>query len=1519
MSLLARLLALQAQTSVEQNTMYTWGQNNAGQLGISSIANSSTPTQVGTSYWTTISTGTSFTVAVKSDGTLWSWGKNTDFQLGTNDATVLNRSSPIQVAANLGKNFSKVSAGDSHALAITTDGLLYGWGVNTNGRLGVLSLTGFGWEHVSLSQARNPYPFAFAVKKDGTRWVIGRDMSFQMGIGSPSNDISILTRSNDLDFKRVYAGTNVSFGIKRDNTIWAWGVNWYGQQGRNNTATAATPTQIGDYKATTFSVQDDFMAFVTTDNKLFMAGVISGQLGLPGGNRSSPVQVSGSWLSVAVAPTSASTIAVRTDGTLWAWGGNSSGQLGLGDTIDRTSPTQITTSKSFTNVYSGAYAFYAIANDNTLWASGIIPPNTDIINGSADIVRSNPVQIPGSWSMITSNRAWNGSAYVMSAYGIKSDNTLWVWGNNTYGQLGTNDSVPSRSSPIQLGSFSYSYVTVNYLEFNPGTAAITTDGRLFSWGTNYGATFGYLPTLPSAASSTSPVQATTGNTTSNETYAYAPMLLSNSSWNLVSAGLSHTIATDTNNKLWSWGGNTNYQLGLRDARPRSSPTQITTASSLSFTQISAGAEHNHALTNNGELYGWGKNSAGEVGMLKHRYNAVTFIVGNWIAIDQQGYLWTCGSGLNSQNGLPDLVPSRSSPTQISTDVRYSAVQMSGLGNTIALGADGSLWTWGTNSDGGLGSNLNGTELLARSSPAQVGTDTNWSKISTKYYGGLAIKTDGSLWAWGAGGAAQGYLNQQGYSTISRSSPTQIGTSSWTMVSGGVDHVLAITVDGKLWGWGTNNQGQLGINATTARSSAVQISSGTSFIFCAAGVSCSYAIDTGYNLWAWGINTNGQLGLSTAVARSAPVQVSPYKATSFTQVFSQPSNAMAIDTNNNLWQFGLTSVAGTGIWPNANTSVPNIVGAGTFTSAAAEAFPQLKYSWIPVGGGGNGAQNRYAITTDGTLQMFGPNAGGQSGIINMATNAPARSSPVQVNAYGVYSFIASPTRIDSKSYTSISSGTSTTVAIDSTSKLYTWGSNPNGQLGFYHAIRNVHLGYLHTYVLSNKGNIYMWGSNTGFLTQGTPAVSNRSFPVQVTNNTAMMPAYSRTPVFSKITALDSAIAGLDIYGKLWVWGRNGSDGPLGTNSIINRIAPVQMNDKTYIDASGQGGTTLYLIDSDYKLWVCGNNANGQLGTNDVVNRSSPIQLLASSSVSLVHGSRSTGLFMTIDGVLWGCGENGTSTAGGNGAFITGDVTPTSNPVIVTSDTSWKLIKTGWSGENAAGIKSDDTLWVWGGNVNGQLGQNNRVEVNSPVQIPGSWINIAWGYRGAMALRSDYTVWAWGQSIAGNYTYNYGPTTFNRSSPVQLSVNGQFSFSQIDAFYQTTAFVLTDGTLWMCGQNSQGALGDNSIITRSSPVQVGVGTLSPLTTLLANEATNPVSIAVQVGTNNWSRVADGQDFMLATRTNQTLWSWGLNSNGQLGNNDSISRSSPVQISSPTTGSFTQIVAGATHAGFIFKPTT
>ena len=205
---------------------------------------------------------------------------------------------------------------------------------------------------------------------------------------------------------------------------------------------------------------------------------------------------------------------------------------------------------------------------------------------------------------------------------------------------------------------------------------------------------------------------------------------------------------------------------------------------------------------------------------------------------------------------------------------FSLAQISaGNSHALALTSDNRLLAWGLNSNGQLGTN----DAINRSYPAQVGLKGGWKKISAGSSFSVVVRGDGTLFAWGNN--ASGQLGDG--TTITKSSPTQIGSNvSWLNVDAGSEHVLATNTVAKLWVWGKNDAGQLGISDTIDRSNPVQVSSptligSTSWLQLSAGLSYSTAIDSDSKLYAWGLNTSGQLGLTTngdTINRSSPVQV-----------------------------------------------------------------------------------------------------------------------------------------------------------------------------------------------------------------------------------------------------------------------------------------------------------------------------------------------------------------------------------------------------------------------------------------------------------------------------------------------------------------------------------------------------------------------------------------------------------------------------------------------------------------------
>jgi alpha-tubulin suppressor-like RCC1 family protein len=189
---------------------------------------------------------------------------------------------------------------------------------------------------------------------------------------------------------------------------------------------------------------------------------------------------------------------------------------------------------------------------------------------------------------------------------------------------------------------------------------------------------------------------------------------------------------------------------------------------------------------------------------------------------------------------------------------------------VAIKSDGTLWAWGGNYSG----SLIGTETPVNiTSPTQIGTETNWQYVTTGYAYTLATKTDGTLWAWGGN---RGQLGDG--TTIMRINPVQIGTDvNWASVSAGYNHVLALKTDGTLWAWGMNAYGQLGDGTTIDKFVPIQIGTDTNWTLVSAGgvdtIDFSIALKIDGTLWAWGNNArSGQLGDGTTIDRNIPTQI-----------------------------------------------------------------------------------------------------------------------------------------------------------------------------------------------------------------------------------------------------------------------------------------------------------------------------------------------------------------------------------------------------------------------------------------------------------------------------------------------------------------------------------------------------------------------------------------------------------------------------------------------------------------------
>jgi len=328
-------------------------------------------------------------------------------------------------------------------------------------------------------------------------------------------------------------------------------------------------------------------------------------------------------------------------------------------------------------------------------------------------------------------------------------------------------------------------------------------------------------------------------------------------------------------KIWTVGGNTKGQLGLRDTIDRLSLNLLD--HSVNWNKITASCEFTLAIKTDGTLWSWGSDYGGQLGLgNNHSIRLSPVQVGSltdWdnisggyqhsLAIKTDGTLWSWGGNSYGELGQGNRTH-RSSPVQVGSLTDWDNIS-GGREFTLATKTDGTLWSWGRNDDGQLGQG----HTTDRISPVQVGSLTDWDNISGGYQYSLAIKTDGTLWAWG-----RNSYGQLGQGNIThRSSPVQVGSlTDWRYISAGCQHTLAIKTDGTLWSWGRNTYGQLGSGNRANRSSPVQVGNLTDWKYISAGCQHTLAIKTDGTLWSWGRNDDGQLGSGNTTHRSSPVQV-----------------------------------------------------------------------------------------------------------------------------------------------------------------------------------------------------------------------------------------------------------------------------------------------------------------------------------------------------------------------------------------------------------------------------------------------------------------------------------------------------------------------------------------------------------------------------------------------------------------------------------------------------------------------
>jgi alpha-tubulin suppressor-like RCC1 family protein len=711
------------------------------------------------------------------------------------------------------ESFIRIATGDSHSLAIDSDGNLWAWGSDNDGQIGNGATTGnitapqqVSTDTTYIAIAAGGY-YSLALDADGNLWTWGSDSYGQLGNGSASApDVTTPTQvSAGTTYTAIAAGYGHSLAIDTDGNLWTWGWDGNGQLGNGGAsgANVTTPTQIvSGTTYTTVTAGFGHSLAIDTDGNLWTWGSDSyGQLGNGSASATditTPTQVSSGTVHTTIAAGGSHSLAIDTDGDLWAWGWDLYGQLGNGSVsaADVTTPTQVSTGTTYTAIAGGSIHSLAIDTSGNLWAWGF-NNNGQLGNGTASAV-----------NVTTPTQVSTGTTYIAIAAGhhhslaLDADGKLWAWGLDSSGQIGNGSATANVTSPEKISYATYGAISAGWNH----SLSLDAGGNLWAWGHDDHGQLGNGSA--SAADITTPTRVSSGTT-----------------YTAIAAGSTHSLALDSNGNVWAWGWDVYGQLGNGNASAAdvTAPAQITTGTT--YTAITAGAIHSLAIDSDGNLWAWGWGGAGRVGNGATTGNVTT-------------------------------------PTQVSTGTTYTAIA-AGHTHSLAIDSDGELWAWGYDGNGQLGNGS--TSIDDITTPTQLSTGTTWTEITAGNNYSLALDAGGNIWAWGA--ASYGQLGN-GASAGNITTPLQVSTGTvYTTVAAGTYHSLALDAGGNMWAWGYDDYGQVGNGSASAANVTVpeQTSTGTVYAAIAAGNYHSVAVDSNGNLWAWGYDARGQVGNGTPTA------------------------------------------------------------------------------------------------------------------------------------------------------------------------------------------------------------------------------------------------------------------------------------------------------------------------------------------------------------------------------------------------------------------------------------------------------------------------------------------------------------------------------------------------------------------------------------------------------------------------------------------------------------------------------
>lgn len=919
-------------------------------------------------------------------------------------------------------------------------------------------------------------------------------------------------------------------------------------------------------------------------------------------------------------------------------------------------------------------------------------------------------------------------------------------------------------------------------------------------------------------------------------------------------------------------------------------------------------------------------------------------------IDSNGQLWAWGA--NNAGQLGDVTKDqtqRLKPLRIGAETDWEKVFADG-DTSFAIKKDGSLWAWG---DGGLGQLGDGT-ITSRTSPVRIGGTSLWDQLSIRDGAVLGIRRDGTLWAWGKN--ANGTLGLGRGRLLIQNQPAKVGSGLWKSVAVGNYYTsqiwtrsFGVDQEGKMWMWGQDPQKRssspdyiLFVPTRTKDSNiwSKVVSPSTDF---------SYGTSDLRLLVAVALTSDGKARQWNGSSQKF-LEMSDWPDIVWANLVCGRGHVVALKTEGigrTLWTWGANDKRQLGRlgepprpgiynWAFLTNLTTNPTADGSGSAEGVISLPDT--SQFSITYEGDVAENSQKDNT-GKNYWSGSAYNGNS---LYAINAPDSSDIIFFRSIGSTNKIA---------FEDIEPGDRGGVKqpVLAFSSLGSVVKNGDGEVVGTNTVRITFTNSLSFEIIDEgsgydnmessfyrEGNTLVGGGGHGvirFNTDGTNTISSIDWtvdpevedPDEVTGFTvgiiqtenlsyrADRPEQVGTSsLWGEIGAGQNHTLAIE-SGKLKAWGDN-SSGQCGGVEILEKLEPKALGVDRDWDRVLPGKDFVVAHKQDGSLWAWGNAEATRSGSSSAIYQD-PVQILGENNESRTGWSREIAALessannnigkrifgLRNDGTLvgWG-GRDGLNPSDGN-SFFGLPWWDQRQDTFGTMPWTWQSLagNLGKGEDNhVLAVRTDGTLWAWGANTGGQLGDGTKVSKDLPNQIGvrTNWIKAFAGGSHSLALRSDGTLWAWGLNTYGqlgatrmktfsetNGTTNTNVTTYQKAVAVSdqvrpIQVDTSKNWLTLSAGGQHNLALKKDRSLWVWGDQSKG--------------QLGLGSVGAATTETNTNSAKVISPA-RLGSAFWSDVSAGLDHSLGVRTDGTLWGWGNNGAGQLGDGTRVERKTPVQI--------------------------